>query len=37
MGPKEAVIRFLPHLAWDDEVPPILSFYSFASAEVVTA
>jgi hypothetical protein len=37
MGPKEAVGRFLPHLVWDREVPPILSFYSFASAEVVAA
>lgn len=37
LGPKEMVSQQLPHLAWDDELPPILSFYSFASAQVVAA
>lgn len=37
LGPKEMVSQQLPHLTWDDELPPILSFYSFASAQVVAA
>jgi hypothetical protein len=37
MGPRDAVGRQLPHAKWDDAVPPILSFYSFASAEMVVS
>jgi hypothetical protein len=33
----QAVARQLPHLEWNDALPPILSFYSFAAAEVVAA
>jgi hypothetical protein len=33
----QAVARQLPHLEWDDSLPPILSFYSYAAAELVTA
>lgn len=32
--PKEMVAQQLPRLSWDDDVPPILSFYSFAVAKV---
>jgi hypothetical protein len=37
MSPEDAVGRQLPHVKWDDAVPPILSFYSYASAEVVVS
>lgn len=35
LGPREMVAQQLPHLTYDDALPPILSFYSFATAEVV--
>jgi hypothetical protein len=37
LDPREMVARHLPHLLpWRDDVPPpILSFYSFAAADVV--
>lgn len=35
LGPKEMVAQQLPHLKWHDDVPPILSFYSFAALQVV--
>ena len=28
---RDMVASQLPHLKWDDKVPPIASFYSFAS------
>ena len=35
LGPREMVARHLPHLLpWSDELPPILSFMSFATAAV---
>jgi hypothetical protein len=37
LGPREMVARVLPHLAWQDKVPPILSFYSYAAAELTPA
>lgn len=36
LSPQDMVAQQLPHLTWDDALPPILSFYSFATAEVVT-
>ncbi|KAK9828813.1 hypothetical protein WJX72_002206 [[Myrmecia] bisecta] len=30
LGPREMAAHMLPHLVWDQEVPPILSFFSFA-------
>lgn len=31
-SPREMVAAQLPHLAWSDALPPILSFYSYAEA-----
>lgn len=31
----QAVACQLPHLEWNDAIPPILSFYSYAAAELV--
>jgi hypothetical protein len=32
LSPQQQLAASLPHIAWDDAVPPILSFYSFAAA-----
>lgn len=37
LGPRQMAEQQLPHLQWDDKVPPILSFYSFAAFEVTAA
>jgi len=34
LDPQDMMSRQLPHLQWDDDVPPILSFYSYAAFEV---
>ncbi|EFJ51321.1 hypothetical protein VOLCADRAFT_103570 [Volvox carteri f. nagariensis] len=33
LTPKDMVGRHLPHLPWNERVPPIASFYSYAAAE----
>ncbi|KAL6747756.1 S-adenosyl-L-methionine-dependent methyltransferase [Haematococcus lacustris] len=35
MGPRQMVAQQLPHLAWNDEVPPIAAFYSYAQAAML--
>lgn len=35
MTPQEMAAAQLPHLQWDDKLPPMLSFYSFAAFEVL--
>eukprot|EP00775_Hariotina_reticulata_P011525 gene11525-11668_t len=34
LDPKDIMAKQLPHLQWDDNLPPILSFYSYAAFEV---
>lgn len=32
LSPKDMTAQQLPHLEWNDRVPPIAAFYSYASA-----
>lgn len=32
-SPRDMAATQLPHLAWSEELPPILAFYSYAEVE----
>jgi hypothetical protein len=34
LGPRDMADRMLPHLAWREDPPPLLAFYSYAAAEL---
>jgi hypothetical protein len=35
LSPRAMAARMLPHEPWREEAPPILSFYSYAAAELM--
>eukprot|EP01026_Neomeris_dumetosa_P005107 TRINITY_DN113_c1_g1_i5.p2 TRINITY_DN113_c1_g1~~TRINITY_DN113_c1_g1_i5.p2 ORF type:complete len:283 (+),score=39.31 TRINITY_DN113_c1_g1_i5:430-1278(+) len=35
-SPKDMMGSFMPHIKWNDDVPPILSFYSFAGVQKIS-